>query len=95
MSSTAADLLEFLTAEVEAGESTATDLLALARKKILRGGGEMKVMTSGSANGKAFSFDLRIDAAQLAVICRSAIAAEDGDDVIASALDFSGLGSLD
>lgn len=93
--STAADLLEFLTAEEEASLPTATDLLALARAKILGGGGEVAVMTSGSANGKSFTFDVKIDAAQLANICRQAIAAAAGDDVIASGLDFSGLGSLD
>jgi len=93
--STADDLLEFLTAEVAAGESTAEDLLALARAKILAGGGQLRVMTSGSANGKSFTFDTRMDAVQVARICRQAIAADDGDDVIASGLDFSGLGTLD
>lgn len=95
MSTTAADLLEFLTAEEEDGQSTATDLLALARTKILAGGGQMAVMTSGSANGKSFNFDILIDAAQLATICRNAIAAAEGDDVVSSGLDYSQLGSLD
>lgn len=93
--STADDLLEFLTAEVADGKSTAAELLVLARAKILRGGGQIAVMTSGSANGKSFSFDIRMDAAQLANICRQAIATEDGDEVISSGLDFSQLGTLD
>lgn len=93
--STAADLLEFLTAEEEAEQTTAADLLAKARAKILKGGGQLAVMTSGSANGKSFTFDVRIDAAELANICRQAMAAANGDDVISSSLDFSQLGTLD
>jgi hypothetical protein len=93
--STAADLLEFLTAEEEDGKTTATDLLALARAKILAGGGQLAVMTSGTANGKSFTFDIRLDAAQLANICRQAIASAEGDEVISSGLDFSALGTLD
>lgn len=93
--STAADLLEFLTAEVAEGHDTAEVLLAKARAKIVVGGGQIAVMTSGSANGKSFTFNVKMDAAEVARVCRQALAADEGDDVVSSSLDFSQLGTLD
>lgn len=89
---TADDLLDVLIDEI-ADDNTAfvTSLLATARAKIAAGGGLVAPLTSASLNGKNFNRDVRLDAVQVARVCRLALAHAEGGGVSATTLDFSRL----
>jgi hypothetical protein len=93
---TAAELTEFLIAEIDAGDAAfVTNLLAAAKDKITKGGGVIAPLISASENGKAFNRELKMDAAVVAKCCRDAIAAtsddEDDQPLAATSFDFRDL----
>lgn len=89
---TATDLLEVLLAEIaDNNEAFVDQLLESARAKILAGGGEISPLFRAQLNGKEFWKAVRLDAAQVARICRQAKAEAAGDAVVSTRLDFSGL----
>jgi hypothetical protein len=95
MSSTAADLLEILISEIEDGNvAYVNNLLTAAKAKITAGDGEMAPLQDGNLAGKQFSRVIRLDAAQVARICRQAIQETGGSGVATTGLDFSELNQL-
>ncbi len=94
---TAADLLDILSDEIADGNiAFVNNLLDQARAQIAAGGGEIAPLLSGNVNAKSFSRTVRMDAAQVARVCRQAIAdAGDGGPVVSTGLDFSRLNFLD
>lgn len=87
-----AALLEVLIAEIEDNNQAFVDaLLVKARNAIMAGGGLLAPLETGSLNGKSFQRGIRMDAAQVARVCRQALASADGGDVSATSMDFSNL----
>lgn len=96
MTSAAAELRDFLIADMQATESTefATDLLTKAKAKIKAGNGALGFMASTSANGKTFTSNQTLTALEVAQAARAAIDAyESADDGLSgdsiTFIDFS------
>ncbi len=88
--SSAADLKAFLIAEVEEGNSDfVTQLLDLARAKILAGGGEIAPLERGSLMEDEFAQNVRMDAAEVAAACREALRYADANYSPITFVDFS------
>ena len=84
----AADLTEYLIAEIVAadGDTTFTDeLLAKARARILAGGGEIAPLSGTSTStGSTFLRDVRMSAVDVAKACRDALDYVNEDNGVAS-----------
>jgi hypothetical protein len=93
---TPTELTDFLIAEIQiSGQTTFVDnLLDAAKAKIAAGGGQIAPFKTGSLSGKNFERDIRMDAVQVAICCRTALDAADpdGDSVAGTTLDFSQVG---